>query len=238
MKLVIGIVTYKRIKKMERLLKSIKENTFQDYEIVVMVDNNDVETVNYFKNTKIYKRLNKRHEYVIGNWNKFIREFHLKAEMLILLVDDVELFPDCIQNAVNCMNSNFPDLDGIVGISQCAPEHPRYTWMPYGQVLIGRNFIERYKPVNYQVCMPDYLHFYQDEELWKYATALNKFVLCKEAMLIHYHPGFYREEKDETHKLIRVPEIKGKDIKTYNLRKSKGLIWGQSWERTNDNKCF
>ena len=246
MKLQIVIPTYRRIKKLKRCLHSILANTYQDFKITVIADNRDFNTQNFVSQFKLQTNcskidaiVNDCHFYVAGSWNRFFREYHNeKWDGIVWLVDDVQLYPNCLENVVKCFKSNFSDLDGVVGISQCAPEHPNYTWMPYGQVLIGRKFIERYKEVNYQVCCVEYSHFCQDRELWKYAKSLNKFVLCKKAMLIHFHPGFYREEKDETHKLIRTPEIKGKDTQTYNLRKSKGLIWGQTWERVNDNKCF
>ena len=102
--------------------------------------------------------------------------------------------------------------------------------MPYGQVLIGKQFVNRYKKVNYQVCCPAYIHFYQDQELWCYAKSVNKFVFCKDATLIHYYPCKFKNEMDETHKIVRQPKIKQKDIETYKKRQSLNLIWGESWE--------
>lgn len=237
MKILITIPTYKRIKKLERCLYSILMNSYQDFKILVIADNKDIETkkfIQYLNHPKIQCIMNDKHLYVIGSWNRFFRENYNKAwDIFSNLVDDVELFPDCIQNAINCMKLNFPDLDGIVGLSQRCPGDPKPHGTPYGQILIGKKFVERYKAVNYQVCCPDYTHFKQDYELWLFATSLNKFVHCKEALLKHYHPCFIKEEVDETHFIVRGDIIK-EDRKIYNLRKERGLIWGKTWETVNE----
>ena len=79
------------------------------------------------------------------------------------------------------------------------------TWKENGQCVIGKKFIERFP--ERQVCCPDYRFFYQDEEVLEYAKSIKKFVLCKEASLIHHSANFYKNEMDETHKISR-DEIK------------------------------
>lgn len=232
-KIAIVIPTYQRIQKLERCIKSIYINTYKNYQIYIYADNNDKNTYYYLdsKYHQIRCQINDSQKFVVGSWNRFFKEqINDDWNIVMWLVDDVKLSFNCIQNAVNCMQDNFPDLDGVVGLSQECPDHPEYTYKEYGQVLIGREFIERYKEVGYQVCCPYYTHFWQDEELYQYANSLNKFVHCKNANLRHYHPGFIKEERDNTHLIVR-KEIIQKDTEIYNNRKKRNLVWGQSWEK-------
>ena len=43
--ILIAIPTYKRIKKLQRLLRSLERQTYKDWEAVAIVDNNDMDTV-------------------------------------------------------------------------------------------------------------------------------------------------------------------------------------------------
>ena len=75
------------------------------------------------------------------------------------LCDDVELLPNTLEKAVLLHNQKFFDTDGVVGFAQDCPGYPRYTFKWFGQTLIGRKFVERYRDANYQICCPDYYHF-------------------------------------------------------------------------------
>lgn len=234
------IPTYKRIKKLERCLKSLEAQTYKDFSIHIYCDNNDTDTYNWladYKQHRVYSTLNSKQEFVIGSWNKFFTgNFSYKYitktdyDAVLWCVDDVELYPNTIAEAVACMIKNFPDLDGVVGLKQECPGRPEYTFKWFGQCLIGRKFIERYTKSGHEVCCPDYHHFYQDEELWEFASGLGKFVNCEEALLKHYHPGFLPEELDSTHPMVR-GSIKDIDNATYGERKHKNLLWGESWKR-------
>jgi hypothetical protein len=236
-KLYIGIATYKRPQKLERLLKSIFESTGENYnlETYTMCEETDKETElflenHYISNTCIRSSNNK--EYVISHWNRFYKEIvplMNELDFTLTLVDDVELYPKCIENAIKCMETNYPDGDGIIGLSQECPGHPEYTWKPYGQIMVGRKFLERYKDVNYQFCCPNYSHFFQDEEMYNFSKGLNRFTLCDNAILKHYHPAFVKKEIDDTHYITR-KGIFQEDRKIFNKRQLQGLIWGKTWE--------
>lgn len=237
MKLYVVIPTYKRIKKLYRCIRSILESIGQNYRIAVMVDGNDYNTYKAVKNmgiSSVDSHLSFERLLAPGNWNKFFKLYQGKEwDGALWLCDDTEIYPDCLKKAVGCLIKNFPDTDGIVGINQTCPGHPEYKGMPYGQVLIGRKFVERFKEVDYQVCCVDYKWQFQDEELWEYAKSLNKFVFCKEAKMLHYHPSRMPEQMDETHKLSRLPSIRAWDQRTYKERKRRELIWGKNWEVIN-----
>ena len=236
MHLSIVIPTYKRVEKLTRCIESILKQTHQDFAIYPMCDNGDMKSFKeletlYRNHKNIFLFVALHHQYVMGCWNLFTKNsFNAIKDAMVWLVDDVELYPDCLEKAVKCFKNSYKDTDGVVGLSQECPGHPEYTYKPYGQCMIGKKFIERY-PDN-QVCCPDYTHFYQDEEMFEYATSLNKFVHCKDAILKHYHPGFCKSEMDSTHSIPRNTVI-GKDRLTYAKRRVKGLIWGKSWELIN-----
>lgn len=239
MKLLIGIATYKRLDKLKRLLESLKSQTYQKFTITVVCDNNDYETHDRIINEKWFDlaRINTRtqntHKFVIGAWNFVVKENIPRNDWdgFIGLCDDVELKEDALQKAVDFHKDRYADGDGVIGFNQECPGHPEYTFKWFGQTLIGRKFIERYKDVNYQICCPYYIHLYQDEELHQYASSLDKFYPCKQAILYHYHPGFIKEELDETHKLSRTQQIRKQDLETFTRRQKEGKIWGWIWEK-------
>jgi len=239
LKFKIVIPTYKRIKKLKRLILSILQQKNVDYELLIWADNFDTETERIIRETYANDSLNKKLEirwmnfqaFQIGIWNRFYSEYN-DWDGAFLLCDDVELLPNCLENAVDCWVTNFPDGDGIIGLTQVYPNHPEVRWCEAGQILIGKKFIERFKDVNYKVHCPDYRFFQQDRELEKFSKSLNKFKLCYTARLIHYHPCKYSDEMDETHKIPR-QEIREIDKKTAKLREDKGLIWGNSFELIN-----
>ena len=234
MNLDICIASYRRPAKLERCLKSIISQTHSDWTVNVLLDNKDFDTYrglqSYWNHSRIGAKVNGEHLYVRGSWNKFLREFD--GNIAMMLVDDVELEHDCLEKAVKAMEEHFTDLDGVVGITQNGKQN---GFVPAGQCLIGRRFVGRFKEVGYQVYCPDFTHWWVDHELWRYADSLNKFYLCPEAKLIHFHPSFYKEEMDETHKIVR-GEIKQMDLQTHNERVKRGLVWGDSFELVGGQK--
>lgn len=247
LKVAIVIPTYRRIEKLKRCLLSIAGQSYNNFDTFITCDNNDKETFDWLLEQRQIKSLahvqtvslSAQQKFVIGAWNDFFKfQFGFSELMdsdygaVLWCVDDVELLPNTLANSVKCMITNFPDTDGVIGIKQECPGHPEYTFKWYGQCLIGRRFIQRYANVDYQVCCPDYNHFYQDEEMWEYSTSLGKFVNCEEAVLKHYHPGFIKEEMDDTHPLVRGVIARADSI-TRAKRKEHDLTWGKSWTLVN-----
>jgi hypothetical protein len=235
-KVYIGIATYKRPQKLERLLKSIYSGTYQHFEIYVMFEESDKETIGYFERTKfehLHLLPSKNKEYVISNWNRFYKEvvpLMDDKDFTLTLVDDVAMFCEGIAKSVNKLVNTYPDGDGVIGLKQMYPNNANVKYHPAGQVLIGKKFLERYKDVDYQVCCPNYIQWLQDEELLKFVTSLDKFTTTDDFALIHYHPAYTPGEGiDETHKIVRGNIIQN-DRKIFNKRQIKNLIWGKTWE--------
>lgn len=237
-KVAIVIPTYQRAYKLKRLLDSIDKQTYNNFDVYIYYDNKDFET--YKEIVKIpysfstYHIINDKQEFVIGSWNKFFKsmfnEYNDKNYQTVQwLVDDVTIAPDFLEQVTKCMTENFPDTDGVIGTRQECPGYENYTYKWFGQSLLGRKFIERYKDVDYQVCCPKYSHFFQDEEMWSYASNLGKAKCCSQALLQHFHPAFIKEEIDTTHPLVR-GTVMSKDKEVYEFRKKNNLLWGRTFE--------
>ena len=250
MKILIGIATYQRTGKLQRCLDSIKASNYWNYEIVVVADNSDQATDQYLsanKNLFWDVVVQDRQGFVIGGWNRIVKDYfndmikEWESETTFVeepfdaflgLVDDVELSEDTLEKAVQAHRFHFPDGDGVVGLHQTCPGHPEYTFKWYGQTLMGRKFIERYREVDYQICCPYYKWSHQDEEMFQYANSLGKFKECPEASLRHYHPSFIAGERDSTHDIVRFGSDSPKlhDLQVFADRQKRGLIWGKDWE--------
>lgn len=229
-KVLIGIATYQRPEKLKRLLKSLEAQTYKNFFTYIVFDANDVHSLVGIEEYTLPKQvfINTERGYVIGCWNLAYRVPGFDAYMM--LCDDVELHQSCLESALERLESLFPDEDGVIGLTQECPGAKNFDYKNFGQVLMGRKFVERYKDVNYQVCCPHYTHLRQDEEMWQYATSLDKFNHCKEAKLNHYHPSFLKNEMDTTHHIVRHGIIQ-EDNRIFADRQRRGVIWGQSWEK-------
>lgn len=234
MRVDIVIPTINRAKKLDRCLASIINQDYQNYEVCVIMNDcgrqDTIEVVDKYDFSKFWYKIPGNNLGVGGAWNYYFTNFFERRnpDAVLWLVDDVEVLSYTIEKAVGCMLINFPDTDGVVGLAQECPGNPNYTFKWYGQVLLGNKFIKRYKEVNYQVCCPVYFHWFQDQEMYTYASSLNKFVECPEAKLFHYHPAFVKGEKDTTHALTR-GHMMNKDKIVRQLRLDRNLNWGNSW---------
>lgn len=236
MKLLIAIVTYKRILKLQRCLDSICKSTYNNCEIVIIADNNDKETSDFVSSYSlggIKTLIQPEHKFVVGAWNRAVQEVFIKGNYdgFIGFVDDIELNSDALEKIVVDFENTFWGTDGVIGFRQECYGIENYTYKPYGQMLIGKQFIERYKVVDYMYYAPMYKHFYADEELYNYAKSLNKFYLCYHAILQHDHPNF-TGNLDKTHNIIRkgINSPKEHDIKVFKRRQKEGKTWGKTWE--------
>jgi hypothetical protein len=230
--ILVGIATYKRPLKLLRLLESLQNQTYKDFQVAVAFDNNDTESFKTLRFESIAYQfgvvtihMNSKRGFVIGNWN-WMHNYHFgKYDGHMMLCDDVELNSQCLEQAVDTMNTCFPDWDGVVGILQEYPGNRVVKYEPAGQVLIGKKFLKRFLP-DHDVCCPAYSHWNQDVELRQFAG--DKFKIGP-AKLLHHHPLYERSEMDETHNLSRGPVWK-RDKEIFRKRQAKGLVWGKSWE--------
>ncbi len=234
-KIAVVIPTYQRHEKLKRCIDSILASKYQNIDIYVYCDSQDMNSYNFvnsqYSDKNVYCFVNPDRRFVIGSWNRFFKDqIDSDWQLAMWCCDDVELYPDTISKAVECFEYHYPEhTDGIIGLSQECPNNPQYTYKPFGQILIGKDFVRRYAEAEYQVCCPNYQFLYQDEELYQFATSLGKFYHCRNAVLLHYHPAFIPSEIDSTHWITR-RGIAQQDKMVFKKRQDSGLIWGKSWK--------
>jgi hypothetical protein len=117
---------------------------------------------------------------------------------LLPIADDIVFEPGAIKNAVFALNAAFPDGDGVVGFDVKNMDDDQKC--PYAFMMIGNRFLS--ETLNGIPFFHKYRHFYADMELGELADCLGKFITCKDAGIIHFHPsaGY---PKDETHMKAR-----------------------------------
>lgn len=148
-----------------------------------------------------------------------------KCEDAILYsTDDIRFEEGSIESAIASMKREFPDDDGVVGFYQHNAPNNNFCWT--GVALVGQKFLLRY-PYRRIGC-PEYYHF-STREVEYLAKPLEKLFCDKNAKIFHYHPDFYKEEMDQTHKDARI--YKAKDMALKERRKENGLIWGMNNEK-------
>lgn len=217
----IVIPTYKRPEKLAVCLKSIMKNHKKNnIRIFVYFDNNDNGYISGVNQVYI-ARLKKQYR-AFGIWNLHLK--HLRADGMIYICDDIELWDDCLEKALDCFKTSFPDSDGFLGLNQ---ENLDYRGSDTAMGLIGKRFTERF-PERQCFC-PDYVSFHADMELGIFAKSLKKFIFCEDAKLTHFHPGVFKKGADEAHKEVRIPNIVQQDKATRKKRRELNLVWGESF---------
>jgi len=225
MKFDVVIPTYKRIKKLERMLKSVEAQGKKNFEVFVYFDNKDVDGFEHFKDRKDINciLLGSQHR-AFGVWNRHLNS--LIADAMFYVCDDIEFQPGCFSHVEKYFNEVFPTTDGLLGLNQKNIEKG-VGFSRNAMGVIGKKFAERFPEK--QVFCPDFISFGADSELGTYAREQKVFLYGEDARIIHHHPAHEKSEVDETHRIVREKTMDDKD--TYRLRRGKNLIWGRTFER-------
>ena len=199
LKFEVAIPTYNRPAKLTNLVKSILRNR-GDITITIIPDN---------LGEKVFRIINKASQ-------------RSNADVFIGISDDTEFPPDTIEKVEAAMTKIFPDLDGVISMKWL--NIPTVT---YGAIAFcGWKFRERF-PDKHIYC-PDYISLFADKELGDYAESIDKLAVLSNCGLYHYHPAYYPELLDETHKKGRVTrEI---DEQTLIRRDAENLLWGREFD--------
>ena len=215
----IVIATRNRYEKLKRTLKSIPDKPY--IRVGIAIDG-EINTLNKFieeaeiiQNMKIGFLYTEDHRGAVFCRNEAIQYCE---DGILYATDDITFEPNSIENAFNAFNRYFPDDDGVIGFVQI-PDN----FHPTGVALVGQKFLQRYP--SKQLFNPEYNHFACQEIYWL-ASMLKRFHQEPTAIIRHYHPAFFREEMDETHREARIH--REKDHALMKERQDKGLIWGNS----------
>jgi hypothetical protein len=159
-------------------------------------------------------------------WNDHIKQSN--ADIFIYINDDVVLEINAIRRIVDIMSVYYPDLDGLVAITQDNIPTEQACMTAFG--AIGAKFVDRFR--NREVFCPEYKRFYLDSELGDYAIKYKKLYYSTDKavapLLTHYHPAFFKNMMDETHNEVR--KYLSEDRMNYMVRKKKKLLWGDTFD--------
>jgi hypothetical protein len=143
----------------------------------------------------------------------YLSGFLQPGSHLLPISDDIVFEPKAIENAVFALNAAFPDGDGVIGFD--IKNMTEKDKSPYAFMLIGNKFLS--ETLNGIPFFKGYRHFYADTELGELAASMGKFITCKEAGIIHFHPSA-GHAADATHLKDR-QEKHGHDRVLYEARK-------------------
>lgn len=218
----IVIPTKNRLDRLKVCIPSIQEAIKElDYQtnIILFVDTlkDKEELLQIFNNIEV--KIMEEEYFTSRFWNKYLK--NMTSDILCYLSDDIKLDKNCLKNGLKALK----DLkyDGVIGFYQENQKGKSNCNAAFG--LISKKFSDRF-PDNQAFC-PEYRCFYSDEELMKYAQSIDRFIFCREAKLDHYHPVFTGQKPDETYYHYR--RNKQRDVKIYNQRKARNLLWGREY---------
>lgn len=211
----IVIATYKRENMLRTLLQSIPKNIGN---IFIYFDPYDKETWEKFKDDKDINII-LLSDHVRGSID--VCNIHSKKfynHNIILLTDDTECMPNCLENAIKCFETTYPDTDGIVGLNQF---EIKGRGGRCGFFIAGNKFIDRFE--NRELFYSGYYGLCCDTELAEVAEKLEKFTICNEAKIKHWHPVGENKKNfipDETR--INAHKHDKEDLKLFKQRMSTG----------------
>lgn len=228
MKLDIVIPTLNRREKLDVCVNSILKTAKEDMNLYLYFGD-EQERQDY---EKLFQGITNIHSLYLDNykvptfWNGYLKD--MKADALMYLNDDVELYDDTLDVVVEDFMREFPDTDGVLGLNQVNIADPRKVESAFG--VIGTKYADRFP--NRQVWCPDYHRFYGDWELWKYAKDIGKFYFSEVARVNHYHPCTDKKLEDSTHYNVRT--FLKEDKVTFQRRQIFNLLWGKNFSLINE----
>jgi glycosyltransferase involved in cell wall biosynthesis len=162
-KVSICIPTLGRPEKLNRLLRSIKENAgYDNYEVLVAAD--EFPPNNVGAPTMLSRLVSKS-----------------SGELVMFLGNDCVAQPNFLREAVWAMVRNFPELDGMVGLNDgyWGKDHVAPHWLASKKLLpyLGGNFFDT-----------DFFHTGVDNILMARCEKIGKYFWVEKARILHDHP--------------------------------------------------
>ena len=211
----IVLSTRNRLEKLKRFLCSIVDAPLGMDDVWIACDG-DQETAdallrNSNPHLKVY--VTKEHVGSVAARNQVLKHVP-KDQAILYATDDVVFLDGALWRLRDEFQKNFPDGDGVLGITQEESHHPT------GMAIVGPEFMARYP--DRQLFFPGYYHF-AAQEVWQYALSLDKFKKSEEVAAQHNHPCHYPEQMDQTHLDARLKVRE--DHRLMQERRERGDIW-------------
>jgi len=215
---------------LDSLAEEIVRTPQHTFKVIVYVDSKKE-----YDDLHLYKIIHPLHIWVSGRvlngnyraphfWNDYLKD--MKADALIYLNDDCKVQVNCLRNGLLALQEKF-NGDGVIGFNQSNATTRGTCPAAFG--IIGSKYADRFP--ERKVWCPEYHCLYTDQELYEYAEKIGKFYYAEQCSVLHFHPVFTGKTPDKTHMENR--KNKSQDVATHNLRVSKKLLWGDSFERVN-----
>ena len=226
------IPTYNRIFLLERAIKSVMAQSFQNFEIII-VDDNSIENIEpmieKFKDNRIkyYKHLNNFGPAVARNTG--IK--NSVGDLLAFLDDDDEWFPNKLEAQVEKFSELSADFGLVYVQSAIYKQNKKVNYLPYtwlkkkeGSIfrhLLKLNFIDtpatmiRREVIDSVGLFDEELHCLEDYDLFLRIARKYKICFIKEPLLVsHYTPGGVNEKNIINH-IETLIKITTKYLKEY-----------------------
>jgi len=218
-KIILLCPTRNRHEKLIRMMESV--HTKHDLSFVIVEDGS--ETTSKLLNGKRAKTLvltTGDHVGSVQARNMGIR--HCLAfeefDIMIIATDDIVFDENAIDRAIASLEHMFPNRVGMVGFRIRVNNNTSNS----GVVAVWRELLEVFPEG--QVYYPQYRHFAAQE----LKTVMRRLGIMHEdadALITHYHPRRYKEERDKTH--FEAREHKHSDLALWKQRKNLECLWQQ-----------
>ena len=187
------ILTYNRIEGLKRVVNSVIKNTNDiAYELLVIIDNNDLASYNYCIENNIKCFLSSFHRDFVAQANMAM--YACETKYFVKLDDDMAvLSPDWLSFGLRIYKEKFPDNLGLLLFNDGIQNGKVFT-----TGISSKDFIHWFGGYMYY---PEYKHYGGDREVTNIAKGIGCYYYEKDIHINHYHPSQKTADRDSTYKL-------------------------------------
>ncbi|KKN28212.1 hypothetical protein LCGC14_0856760 [marine sediment metagenome] len=192
----ICVITFKRSKRLIKMLSKIKEKTlYENYKVYIIIDHEeDQETLKEIEKSGIAETLSIEKIEMFPSSAECVkatnRSYSIGDEPFFAWIsDDMEVEKGWLQEAMKCMQT-FPDREGLI-VFQDGIQNGRNACAG----LISRNYIKTKLKGIFQNEI--YKHFCADSELFRRCKLIDCVKYCPTSVVWHNHPSAKGKRKSE-----------------------------------------
>lgn len=177
------IPTRQRYKKLAKCLNKLFENTvYPNYEVVVIADKDDPESIEVVRKLKfddVKVLVKEKREMYVGKINEGYHK--TDSPLMVFLADDVEVQKNWLTEAVKTFSDSFSDKMGLVSFQD------EFDNRLAAHGLISRKYVETF--LNGNIFYPGYVHYWCDCELTVRSKKWGRYAHSDRARIFHNRPG-------------------------------------------------
>jgi len=220
--------TRNRVPRLNTCIMLLEKNTIgHNYEVVVVFDPDDAETEGWVtaaakRNPRIVPVKNPERRQLVWSANHGVRRS--SGQILASFMDDVEVEPHWLDEALKCFRKRFPDGQGFVSLND-GRFGPRFAVV----AIVSRSLLQRI--YGGDLFYSGYVHFGGDHEVSDLARALGRFVYCPKSIAFHNHPDWATKPALWDGTYAEAHPLANKDNSLYKQR-IRWLFWALHLKRT------